>query len=389
MHWSIPLLRVRGIEIKVHLTFVLILVWAAYYWGADAGNGAQGALYGVVAILLLFACVTLHELGHAVAAQRYGIAVQDITLLPIGGVARIELPENPRQELWIALAGPAVNVAIAAVLIAAGAILEATSLAMPADLNGTMRDAEWSGLLAYLTLANIGLVLFNAIPAFPLDGGRVLRALLALRLEYARATGIAVRIGQGLALLFGLVGFATGDYVLIAIAIFVWLGASAEGQQVAVENVLAGATVGQAMTRQPRVLSAADPLGRAVELTLGTTQSDFPVVEPDGRVVGLLTLDDLLRGLRDQPAATVAEAMRREFPVARSEEPVTTAQGQLSGGRVRALPVVRPDGRLAGLLTAADIGEAFRLLTARPQLLPGDDVGRPKAAEQVPLAPAS
>src|ERR671912_1571953 len=121
MSWSIPLLRVRGIEIKVHVTFVLILVWAAYYWGIETGAGLQGALFGVVATLLLFVCVTLHELGHAVVAQRYGIEVEDITLLPIGGVARIEVPENPRQELWIALAGPAVNVVIAALLIAAGA----------------------------------------------------------------------------------------------------------------------------------------------------------------------------------------------------------------------------------------------------------------------------
>src|SRR5918999_1389957 len=230
MSWSFPLLRLRGIEIRVHATFALILVWAAYYWGFGTDAGARGALFGVVATLLLFVCVTLHELGHAVAAQRYGIEVR----------------ENPKQELWIALAGPAVNVAIAAVLIAAGAVLEATSLLMPADLGDTMRDTEWSGLLAYLTLANVGLVLFNAIPAFPLDGGRVLRALLALRLDYRRATRIAVAVGQGLALLLGLLGFASGDYFLIAIALFVWFGASAEGHHVAVEDVLGGATVGQA-----------------------------------------------------------------------------------------------------------------------------------------------
>ena len=142
MNWSIPLLRVRGIEIKAHVTFALIFVWAAYYWGIRTESGLQGALFGVVATLLLFACVTLHELGHAVVAQRYGIEVQDITLLPIGGVARIELPDNPKQELWIAVAGPAVNIAIAAVLITASAVLRATSLVMPADLGDTMRGAE-------------------------------------------------------------------------------------------------------------------------------------------------------------------------------------------------------------------------------------------------------
>ena len=367
MSWSIPLLRVRGIEIKVHVTFVLILVWAAYYWGIETGAGLQGALFGVVATLLLFVCVTLHELGHAFQALKYGIAVEDITLLPIGGVARLRVPDNARQELAIAIAGPAVNVAIAAVLIVIGALTGTTVIEDPSAVSTAMGRANWGALLPYLTVANIGLVLFNAIPAFPLDGGRVLRALLALRLDYARATAIAVAIGQGLALLLGLVGFLGGNYFLIVIAIFIWFGASQEGEQVALRRMLGGATVGQAMSQRPQVLSATDPLGRAVELTLSTTQADFPVVDAGGRVVGLLTLDDLLRGLRDQPAATVGEAMRRQFPVARPEESVAAAQGQLDEGRVRALPVVQSDGRLAGLLTAADIGEALRLLPVRPQ----------------------
>jgi stage IV sporulation protein FB len=365
MSWSIPLLRVWGIEIKVHVTFALILVWAVYSWGIVTGAGLQGALFGVVATLLLFVCVTLHELGHAFQALRYGIEVEDITLLPIGGVARLQVPDNARQELAIAVAGPAVNVAIAAVLIVIGAFTGTPVVEDPSAVSTAMGRANWGALLPYLTVANIGLVLFNAIPAFPLDGGRVLRALLALRLDYARATAIAVAIGQGLALLLGLVGFVGGNYFLIVIAIFVWFGASQEGEQVALRQALGGATVGQAMTQRPQVLSATDPLGRAVELTLSTAQADFPVVDAGGRVVGLLALDDLLRGLRDQPAAPVGEAMRHQFPVARPEESVAAAQGQLDEGRVRALPVVQSDGRLAGLLTAADIGEALRLLPAR------------------------
>ncbi|CAA9565343.1 MAG: hypothetical protein AVDCRST_MAG87-1902 [uncultured Thermomicrobiales bacterium] len=385
MNWSIPLFRVRGIQIKVHVTFALILVWAAYYWGIGTDAGLQGALFGVVATLLLFVCVTLHELGHAFQALRYGIEVEDITLLPIGGVARLRVPDNARQELTIAVAGPLVNVVIAAVLVAIGGILEATSLLTPADLDDTMRDAEWSGLLAYLTLANIWLVLFNAIPAFPMDGGRVLRALLALRLDYARATGIAVSIGQGLALLFGLVGFATGNFYLILIAAFVWFGASQEGAQVTLRRVLGGSTVGQAMIQRPQVLTAIDPLARAVELTLSTAQSDFPVVDTDNRVVGLLTLDDLLRGLHDQPAAIVGDVMRRQFPVARAGESVVAAQGQMGETGVRALPVVQPDGRLAGLLTAADIGEAFRLLTARSQMERSSGARTPRPIEHGPF----
>jgi Zn-dependent protease len=171
MNWSIPLLRVRGIAIKVHVTFALILIWAVYSWGIATGGGLQGALYGVVATLLLFVCVTLHELGHAFQALRYGIAVEDITLLPIGGVARLQVPDNARQELAIAVAGPAVNVAIAAILIAVGALTGTTVIEDPSAVSTAMSTANWGALLPYLTVANIGLVLFNAIPAFPLDGG--------------------------------------------------------------------------------------------------------------------------------------------------------------------------------------------------------------------------
>jgi stage IV sporulation protein FB len=252
MSWSLPLLRVRGIDVKVHLSFVVILVWAAFSWGSGMDAGLEGAVYGIVATLLLFACVTLHELGHAVAAQHYGIAVQDITLLPIGGVARIEVPQNPKQELAIALAGPAVNVAIAALLLLAGAVLQATSIATPARVMDAMGESQWGDLLPYLTVANIGLVFFNAIPAFPLDGGRVLRALLALRTEYGRATRIAASLGQGLAVLFGLAGVASGDVILIVIASVVWFGAAAEAQQVAAgDEARGGATVGRGMVRQP------------------------------------------------------------------------------------------------------------------------------------------
>ena len=368
MNWSIPLLRVRGIEIKVHTTFALILVWAAYYWGFGTDAGSRGALFGVTAIILLFVCVVLHELGHALTAQRYGIVVHDITLLPIGGVARIEVPENPREELWIALAGPAVNVVIAVVLIAVGAVLNATSLLMPADLSVTMREAKWSGLLAYLTLANIALVLFNLIPAFPLDGGRVLRALLAIRQDYRRATETAARIGQAVALGFGLLGFLALDFFLIVIAVFVWFGAEAERQQVSNKGTLDNLTVGQAMSRNPAVLVPEDPLERAVELTLSTAQADFPVVSSDGRVVGLLSADDLLRGVRDQPSATVGVAMRRDVLQAAASEQLVDVQQRAAVAGARTLVVIEDD-RLAGFLTIADIGEAFRLFAIRPELL--------------------
>lgn len=385
MSWSLRLARVRGIEIKVHATFALILLWAAYYWGAVTNAGLRGALFGVVAIILLFLCVTLHELGHSFQALKYGIAVHDITLLPIGGVARLEVPSNPRQELWIAIAGPVVNIAIAAVLIVLGAILEATSVVTPASLIDSMQRAEWSGLLPFLTLANIYLALFNILPAFPMDGGRILRSLLAMRIDYRRATDIAALVGQGMALLFGLAGFAMGNFFLILIAVFVWIGASQEGAQVAVRSILGRTRVGQVMIRRPQVLTPDEPLTRAVELTLTTAQADFPVVDPAGRVVGLLTLDDLLRGLRDEPRGTVAAVMHQEFPTARPEDLVVAAQDRMGRAGVRALPIVSSDGFLAGLLTISDIGEALRLLSIQPQMATRDGVVRPKMVEQGPF----
>lgn len=371
MSWSIKLLRLKGIDVKVHLTFVLILIWAAYRWSGITEAGLQGALFGVVATLLLFASVTLHEFGHSLQARKYGVSVRDITLLPFGGLARLEeFPEKPGQEFRIAIAGPLVNFAIGLVLIGLGALVSIPTLVSLPELFQSLGEASWSGLWAYLTMANLALGLFNLIPAYPMDGGRVLRALLAARLDYHRATRIAVAVGQGLALLLGLWGFTSGSYSLILIAIFVWLGAGQEGKQVEVKSVLQEMTVGQAMTREPRTVQLNDTLGQAVELTLSTAQADFPVVESaHGRPLGLLTEADLLKGLRAQgPATPVSQAMHTDFPRATPDEPLHQVQQRLATDRVRAMPVVDKTGHLVGLLTEADINEAYRLLSASPKL---------------------
>ncbi len=379
MSWSIKLFKVKGIEVKVHMTFVLILVWAAYRWSGSTGEGIQGALFGIVATLLLFCSVTLHELGHSMQALKYGVRVRDITLLPIGGMAQMEeIPENPGQELSIAIAGPLVNFAIAAALIGIGALLQAQSLITVPELFRSLGEASWEGMLAYLTMANLAMGLFNLIPAFPMDGGRVLCALLAMRLDYPKATSIAVTVGQGLALLLGLYGFMSSSFTLVLIAIFVWMGAGQEGKQVQVKSVLHGMQVGQAMTRQPQTLSAADSLARAAELTLTTSQANFPVVEREsGRLVGLLTQGDLLKGLRVHgETVQVDQVMHSRFPTATPDQPIFQAQQQMAAGRVQAMPVVAGDvrepqsndERLVGLLTAADINEAYRLLSVSPGL---------------------
>lgn len=372
MSWSMKILKIKGIDIKVHLTFGLILIWAAYSWSVSSGAGVQGALFGVVATLLLFFSVTLHELGHSFMALKYGVKVRDITLMPMGGLARMdEIPEDPVKELHIVIVGPLVNFAIAALLIGIGALLDARALISLEELQASLGGVSWGGLLAYLTSANLLLGLFNLVPAFPMDGGRVLRALLARKMSHARATKIASQIGQGFALLMGLWGFMSGNWTLVIIAIFVWMGAGQENQGVQTKHILGEATVGQAMTRSPQVLQVNDSLSKAVEMTLSTSQADFPVMEwGSNRVTGLLCEKDLLRGLQSLGAgAAVREVMLTQIESIRPEETLNSAQQKMGQKRLRALPVLNVDGELVGLLTANDVNEAYRLLSVSPNLV--------------------
>jgi Zn-dependent protease/CBS domain-containing protein len=371
--WSWRVLRFKGIDVKVHVTFVFILIWAAYYWSETSGRGLRGAIFGVVATLLLFACVTLHEFGHSLVAMRYGAKVRDITLLPIGGMARMEdIPEEPRKELAVSLAGPVVNLVIAAVLIIIGAILNTQAIISLPHLTDALQRAEWSGMFVYLAMANLLLGIFNLIPAFPMDGGRVLRALLAMRLGFNRATFVAARVGQALALVFGLVAFVIGDWVLILIAIFVWLGASGEQQHTDQRGVLGQVTVGQVMTRNPLILAASDPIARAVELTMSSSQTEFPVIEPaTGHLAGILTSDRLFRTLQAHPEGTVrvtAAHLGRPVAVA-PEESLAKAQEVMAADGAKAIGVVTANGELVGMLTDRDVIEAYRFIMAGGQTM--------------------
>jgi stage IV sporulation protein FB len=371
MSWSFNLVRILGIQVRVHVTFVLILLWGAYYWSAVADDGARGAVFGVIATLLLFLCVTAHEFGHSIQARAYGIEVKDITLYPIGGIARIsEIPEQPIREFKIAIAGPMVNVAIVGLLVLVGLATGRDAIISPDRLVDQMREASWWTLLPYITFANIALALFNLLPAFPMDGGRILRSLLAMKMDHRRATRLAATVGQMMAFFFGFYGFATGQIFLILIAIFVWMGASQEGQEASLRQLLGPTTVGEAMIRQPWSLTPEAPLRRAVELTLSTAQSDFPVLDRDGRVVGLLTMADLLAALPERPDARIADVMQADFPAAREEERIVDIQARLADKHVRALPVVTSSGGLAGLLTMTDIAEVIRVLNAQPGVRP-------------------
>jgi Zn-dependent protease len=230
MRWSMKIAKLAGIDIFIHFTFFILVTWVAFIqWKLNGSIGA--AFSGVVFILSIFACVVLHELGHALAAKKYGIKTQDIILLPIGGVARLErMPNRPIQELWVALAGPAVNVVIAALL---AIYLWFTKILTP-DNQLAMTTAAF---VERIMGVNIFLVLFNMIPAFPMDGGRVFRALLATRVAYSKATQVSANLGQGIALLFGGIGLFYNP-ILLFIAFFVWMGAAQETRMIRAKSAL-------------------------------------------------------------------------------------------------------------------------------------------------------
>jgi Zn-dependent protease/predicted transcriptional regulator len=358
MKWSWKIGKLAGIDLYVHATFLLLLGWVAMsHW--SAGKSLDTMVSGVVFILALFACVLLHELGHALAARRFGIATRDITLLPIGGLARLErMPEKPREELWVTLAGPAVNVIIAAALYI---WLTLTSGWVPLG-----QLAVGAGpFLERILVANVYLVVFNLIPAFPMDGGRVLRALLATRMEYLTATQIAAGLGQGLAYVFGFIGLFTSPFLLF-IALFVWIGAAQEASAVQMKTAFAGTPIRAAMLTEFQVLKPSDTLADAVNLILQGSQQDFPVVEHSG-VIGILTRADLLVALaKHRKDHAVAPIMRRDFVVAAPTEMLDVVFRRLAECECHTLPVLH-DGRLLGLVTMDNLGEYLLIQAALKQ----------------------
>lgn len=368
---GIKLLTVRGIDIKMHITFPLILVLAAAQFGflGPGGFSLSGAAFGVVVTLLLFVCVVIHELTHSLVAIRMGFPVRDIVLLPLGGVAQIErLPERPAQEFLMSIAGPLSNLVIAGLLLIASIFLRVSVFASLRRLVTDPARLGWGDILPYLLFTNIGLAAFNLIPAFPMDGGRVLRALLGTMMSYTRATALAVSIGQGMAWLIGLMGLLTRNYWWILIAIFVYAGAAQEGRTIHIRDVLRGLRVRQAFSRQALTLSPDDPISRATDLTLQSFQSDFPVCDGQ-RVVGLLTHTDLVSALRRHPPETpVRQVMRTNFPSVGLNDGLFEAYRRMAEAGLGALPVI-DKGFFLGLFTRQDVNEVYQLLSVSPELL--------------------
>lgn len=355
MKWSLKLGTFAGIGVFMHWTFVLLVAWIFFSYIAQGKNTAQAAA-GVGFILALFVCVVLHEFGHALTARRFGVRTRDITLLPIGGIARLErIPEKPMQEFLVAIAGPAVNAAIA--LILCGVLLALNRFNQVYEL-----ELLEGHFVARLMWVNVLLVAFNLLPAFPMDGGRVLRALLAARMGRRRATVIAANIGQAMAILFGIAGFFFNPF-LIFIAIFVYLGAQAEAGAVEMQSALGGLRVSDAMMTRFRTLTAGDSLEVAIRELLAGSQQDFPVIS-DGRVIGMLRRNDIIKALSEGGrGVAVGEAMSRECPVVAASTLLTEALESMRARGCASAPVISED-RLVGVLTLENVSEVVMVSSA-------------------------
>ena len=340
---------VFGVPVRMHFTFLLLLVFLLFIGVGGRQSGATTAVY----VLALFASVLLHEIGHAVVARRYGIRTLEIVMFPIGGLARLERQPKAREDLWISLAGPAVNALIAGGLFA---WLFAAHGFVPFEL---LREPTDANLAQRIATGNLLLFLFNLLPAYPMDGGRILRSLLAFSRSEDKATQIAAGAGQGLAVLMGLAGLLTANFMLVFVALFVYLGAAQEGAAVRGRILTSGFPARAAAVVDFHTLPHGATIRDAGNLLLATSQHDFPVVH-GGEVIGLLTREALVRAmLTAGPDAYVAGVMDRNFTRVAPDADLAEVASQLAAAGGCAL--VMDGDRLVGLLTAENLSE-FMLL---------------------------
>ena len=374
MNWSLTIARVSGIRVRVHISFLLILALGAYQWGP--AFGLLGAIFGVALMIALFACVTLHELGHSLVAQRFGIPVREIILLPLGGIALLSRnATKPKEELLIAAAGPAVNVVIAAVLLALGAgVLGVIRL----DMRQLQEASNQPGLTTALTWlfgANVGLVLFNLIPAFPLDGGRIFRAILWSALGVRRADQVASFVGQAIAIALGVYGVTSGNWPLVLVAAFVFFGAGQQNADGQAHTVLSTRRVGDAYNRHVITLGPADRVSQVVGYILSSYQPDFAVLL-GGKLLGVVTRRAVLGALsRHESEAYVSGIMERDVLRVEAPQTLEEVRGRMAESGARIAAVYSGEVYL-GLISQEDIAEAFAIL----QL---SDPGSPREPETV------
>jgi Zn-dependent protease/CBS domain-containing protein len=381
MRWSFPIATLFGIDIKVHATFVFILLLGAIQWGVPFG--LPGAVFGVIAMALLFACVVFHELGHSLSARYYGIGTREIILWPLGGLALLERqPKTAVQELVVALAGPAVNVVLAIALTILGlvtGVLQSTFAAIGEGVTAGGDAAAqavfapgFGTLVVWLIGANLALFLFNLIPALPMDGGRVLRAILQMSIGAERATKVSARVGQGIAFGMGAVGLFTGHLMLALIGLFVFFAAAQELGVRQSSSLLKQWRVGQAYNRHAVTLAPGDTLGRVVGLILSSYQPDFAVVH-GGRLWGIITKQDVIAALsEDARDRYVTEVMQRHFDAVPESMTLDVVRTRMAETGRRVVAVMSEDGEYLGLVSAEDIDEALQVIRFQP--------GRPEGA---------
>lgn len=358
---SFTIARVRGIEIRVHPSFLLVLFWVAFHWGLMDDRGLEALVYGTLLVFFVFFCVVLHELGHGFMALHYGVRVHDITLLPIGGVARLEhLPARPASEALIAVAGPLINVGIAVALVPPLLLMGVLKgFDSSVDYLAYLDDMAPSGLLVYLFFTNVMLVLFNLLPAFPMDGGRVLRAGLSALVGREQATRIAVILGQVAAVALAIVGIWWGDFLLPLIGLFIIAAAYAEGRSVRMESAMRRLRVGQFALWDMGGISAHHPL------TYALRGGPRDVVVTDGtRVIGMLWRHQLLPGLNGAVGRSVAEVMDRNVETVDIDTSVYDVQQKMHELNRWAMPVTE-DGHYRGIFTADRFVHVYRYLNTQ------------------------
>ncbi len=364
MGWSFRILTVKGIDIKLHATFLLILILGALQWaGQMPENPLYGAGFGVVLMLLLFTCVTLHELGHSLVAQHFGIPVREIVLTPLGGIAMItRKPEKPSHELMIAIAGPLVNVLIALVLfVITGATMQATMLNARGSIGDMITRPSFEVTVLWLFAANISLAVFNMIPAFPLDGGRVLRAVLATFMSFSKATAVAATIGQLAAIGLGILGILNGNFILVLIAVFIFFGAERESVQATSQTVLRRRRIGETYNRYALSLNVTDRVSRVIDYLLTSYQPDFAVLEGN-QLVGIVTRRDVFNALANYSHdAQVTEVMHRDFLTVQADRSLDEVYALMAERGERIAAVFNGTDYL-GLVSLEDLNEAMAIL---------------------------
>ena len=368
MGTSLTLFRIRGIAVKVHWSFVLILVYGAVVYGGRADSWVISALYGVLVTLLLFFCVTMHEFGHAVVARYFDIRVPSIMLLPIGGLASLEkMPERPSQEFFIAIAGPIVNIVLAILLIPLAWIafgIESGFDAPFPGINALRREMLYPGVLnltVFLISTNLLLAFFNLLPAFPMDGGRILRSLLAMTISYVTATRIAVYVGRGMAVVFAIIGIFGGGIFLLLIAFFVYVGGGAEREAVEHRSVLRDVPVSRALRPDAVRLYTSERVGRAIDLVMQSYQSEFAVLDLSGRFTGVVSQRSLIAAMRDRGQdGRIVDIMvsAEQIPTCNPHVDLATVWETMARAGSRVVAIL--DGPIyIGLITSDDITQVI------------------------------